>query len=86
VEEHDDRHDLAEGSVPLADAVPLAILEQALPIQGCKPLAQILTIAEHGDELAHRARRMVQVALSDTATIRWSLWAGKTRLLIPKSG
>jgi hypothetical protein len=29
---------------------------------------------------------MVQAAFRDTATIRRSLWAGKTRLLIPNSG
>jgi hypothetical protein len=29
---------------------------------------------------------MVQAAFRDTATIRWSLWAGKTLRLIPNSG
>ena len=86
VEEHDDGHDLAEGQVPLADAVPLALLEQALHIQWCKPLAKIITIADHGDKLAHRDLRMVQAAFRDTATRRWSLWAGKTLRLIPNSG
>src|SRR5215831_8471077 len=62
VEEHDDGHDLAEGQVPLADAVPLAILEQALHIQGFKPLAKIINIAEHGNQLAHRDLRRVQTA------------------------
>ena len=86
VEEHNDGHDLTEGQVPLADAVTLAILEQTLHIQWFKPLAKIINIAEHGDELAHRDLRRVQAAFSDTATIRWSLWAGKTLLLIPNSG
>jgi hypothetical protein len=86
VEEHDDGHDLAEGQVPLADAVTLAILEQALHIPWFKPLAKIINIAEHGHELAHRDLHMVQAAFRDTATIRRSLWAGKTLPLIPNSG
>jgi hypothetical protein len=64
----------------------LAILQQTLPVDRLEDLAKIVDIAEHGDELAHRDPHMVQAAFRDTATIRRSLWAGKTRLLIPNSG
>jgi hypothetical protein len=54
MEIHNDRHELTEGQVALACAVPLAVLEQALEIEGLKPLAKVVNIAEHGDELPHR--------------------------------
>jgi hypothetical protein len=54
MEIHVDRHDLTEGQGSLACAVTLAVLEQAPQIQRFEPLATVVAIAEHGDELAHR--------------------------------
>src|SRR4029450_6471291 len=83
MERDNDRHDLTEGQLALTVALPLAVLEQASEIPGLKPLAKVVNIAEHGDELAHKNLRVVQAAFSDTATIRRSLWAGKTLPRIP---
>jgi len=56
----------------LTDAVTRAILEQALLIEGCKPLAKGGEIADHGQELAPQGLRMREAALGDTATRRGS--------------
>jgi hypothetical protein len=66
--------------------VTLAVLEQALLIEGCKPLAKGGDIADHGHELAPQDFRMREVALGDTATRLGSLWAGRTFPLIQNSG
>ncbi len=72
--------------MPLADAVALAVLEQALLLEGRKPLAKGVDIADHGNELAPKDLRMREAALGDTATILGSLWPGKILPLIPHSG
>src|SRR6185503_11920010 len=36
--------------------------EQMLPVERFKPLAKVVNIAEHSNELAHRDLRMVQAA------------------------
>jgi hypothetical protein len=56
---HDDGHDRTESQVALAGAALLAVLEQTVHIQGFKPLAKIINIAEHGDQLAHGDLRMM---------------------------
>jgi hypothetical protein len=66
--------------------VTLAVLEQALLIEGCKPLAKDVDIADHGHELAPQDRRMREAALGDTATRLGSLWAGRTFPLIQNLG
>ena len=82
----DDRHDFTERQRRLAGALALAALEQVPPVERLEPLAKVVDSAEHGNELAHRDLHMVQAAFRDTATIRRSLWAGKTLPLIPNSG
>jgi hypothetical protein len=70
----------------LTDAVTLAVLEQARLIEGCKPLATGVDIADHGHELAPKDLRMREAALGDTATRLGSVWAGKTFPLIQNAG
>jgi hypothetical protein len=86
VEIHDDGHDLTESQLPLAHAVALAVLEQPLLIERFKPLAKIVDIAEHGNELAHKDPLWFRLMVSQPATIRRSLWAGKPLSLIQNSG
>jgi hypothetical protein len=78
VETDDECHDFTERQRRLAGALALAALEQAPYVERLELLAKVVDIAEHGNELAHRDLHMVQTAFCDTATIRRSLWAGKT--------
>jgi len=74
---------LAKRATPsLADTVTLAVLEQARLLEGCKPLATGVDIADHGQELTPQDLRMREAALGDTATRLESLWTGKTFPLI----
>jgi hypothetical protein len=70
----------------LTDAVTLAVLEQALLREGCKPLATGVDIADHGQELAPQDLRIREAALGDTVTRLGSVWAGKTFPLIQNAG
>lgn len=49
----------------LAAALALATVEQPLRVKRFKPLAKVVNIAEHGDELDHRDLHMVQADVSN---------------------
>jgi hypothetical protein len=81
------RHDFAQAQLTLAHPLALAMLEQTLPVDWLKALAKIIDITEHSDALAHRDSPYNGSEIwADIASIRRSLWACNTLLLIPNSG
>src|SRR5262245_4772800 len=58
----DDRHDLAQRQGRRAGTLALSAPQSPVRVERCKPLAKVVDIAAHGNELAHRDLRRVQTA------------------------